>query len=332
MHLSVLIGLIVLVKAAGYWLDRYGLLYSLRGVVQGGSYTDINAVLPAKTLLVGIAIICGLLFFANIIVRNVLLPAGALALLVVSSIALGGIYPALVQQFQVKPNEVAKESEFIDRNIKATRAAYQIDDVEIQQYNAVATADKAALRNDVGTIPNARLLDPNILGPTFKNDQAIRNYFGFNTSLDIDRYTIDGKTQDYVVAVREVDQSRLSADQRNWINLHLTYTHGNGFVAAPANAARPDGSPAFTVRNVPPTGPGGEFEITQPQVYYGEESPEYSIVNTKQAEIDGPGREGGEQATVNYAGPGGIQLDSGLQEAAVRAEVPREERPAVLGR
>jgi uncharacterized membrane protein (UPF0182 family) len=315
-HLSVLIGLIVLTKAVGYWLDRYGLLYSLRGVVQGGSYTDIHAVLPAKTLLVGIAVICGLLFFVNIVVRNVLLPAGALALLVVSAIALGGIYPALVQQFQVRPNEVAKETPYIERNINATREAYQIDDVELQPYNAVATADKAALRNDVGTIPNARLLDPNILGPTFKNDQAIRNYFGFNTSLDIDRYTIDGKTQDYVVAVREVDQSRLSADQRNWINLHLTYTHGNGFVAAPANQTADDGSPVFTVKNVPPEGPGGEFAIDSPQVYYGEESPSYSIVNTKQDEIDGPGGEGTDQATNHYSGPGGIKLDTGFRKLA----------------
>jgi len=313
-HLSVLIGLIVLAKAVGYWLDRYGLLYSLRGVVQGASYTDTQAVLPAKTLLVGIAVICGLLFFANIVVRNILLPAGALALLVISAIALGGIYPALVQQFQVRPNEVVKEAKYIDRNIQATRTAYEIDDVDVQQYKAVATVDKAALRNDVGTIPNARLLDPNILGPTFKNDQGIRNYFGFNDSLDIDRYTVNGKTQDYVVSVREVDQSRLSADQRNWINLHLTYTHGNGFVAAPANVTGDDGSPVFTVKNVPLEGPGGEFAIKDPQIYYGEASPDYSIVNTKQDEIDGPGNDAGGQATVHYNGTGGVPLDSGFKK------------------
>jgi uncharacterized membrane protein (UPF0182 family) len=313
-HLSVLVGLIVLAKAVGYWLDRYELLFSLRGVVQGASYTDTHAVLPAKTLLVGIAIICGLLFFANIMVRNILLPAGALALLVVSAVALGGIYPAYVQQFQVRPNEVQREAPYIQRNIDATRKAYQIDDVDVQQYAAVATADKTALRNDVGTIPNARLLDPNILGPTFKNDQGIRNYFGFNTSLDIDRYTIAGKTQDYVVAVRELDQSQLRNDQRNWINLHLTYTHGNGFAAAPANVTADDGSPVFTVRDVPPVGPGGEFEITAPQVYYGEQSPTYSIVDTKQAEIDGPGGVGTDQATVNYDGAGGIKLDTGFRK------------------
>jgi uncharacterized membrane protein (UPF0182 family) len=313
-HLSVLVGLIVLAKAVAYWLDRYGLVFSLRGVVQGASYTDVHAVLPAKTMLTGIAVICALLFFANIVVRNVMLPAASLALLVVSAVVVGGIYPAYVQQFRVRPNEVVRENPYITRNIEATRVAYQIDGVKLEEYPAVSTATKAALRADKGTIPNARLLDPNILGPTFKNDQGIRNYFGFNNSLDIDRYTVNGQTQDYVVAVRELDQSQLRPDQRNWINLHLTYTHGNGFVAAPANTTDSDGAPSFTVKNVPPQGPGGEFRIDQPQIYYGEQSPDYSIVNTKQDEIDGPGGANSDQATVHYDGPGGVQLESGFRK------------------
>ncbi len=313
-HLSVLVGVVVLAKAVAYWLDRYGLAFSLRGVVQGASYTDVHAVLPAKTMLAGIAIICALLFFANIWVRNVVLPAGALALMVISAIAVGGIYPAIVQKFQVTPNAVTKESEYIKRNIAATRTAYQIDGVNPQQYSAESTATAAALRNDTGTIPNARLLDPNILGPTFKNDQAIRNYYGFNGSLDIDRYTLAGVTRDYVVAIRELDQSQLRSDQQNWINLHLSYTHGNGFVAAPANLTTADGSPKFTVSNVPVQGPGGAFAIDTPQVYYGEKSPEYSIVDTKQAEIDGPGTDKLDQATTHYAGPGGVKLDSGFRK------------------
>ncbi len=313
-HLSVLIGLVVLAKAVSYWLDRYGLAFSLRGVVQGASYTDVNAVLPAKTMLTFIALICALLFFANIVVRNVLLPAGALALLVVSAIAVGGIYPAYVQQFQVRPNEVQRESTYIQRNIDATRAAYQIDQAKIQQYPAVSTAEPAALRADKGTIPNARLLDPNILGASFKKDQGIRNYYGFNSSLDIDRYTLKGQTQDYVVAVRELDQSQLQGDQRNWINLHLTYTHGNGFVAAPANVAGPDGLPDFTVKDIPQTSPGGPFTVEDPQIYYGELSPDYSIVTTKQGEIDGPGGTDQSQTLINYDGPGGVKLDSGFRK------------------
>ena len=314
-HLSVLVGLIVLVKAVAYWLDRYGLAFSLRGVVQGASYTDVHAVLPAKTMLAGIALICALLFFANVLVRNLLLPGAALALLVVSAIVVGGIYPAYVQQFQVKPNEVERESEYIQRNIDATRAAYQIDGAKVQFYPAVSTATKAALRGDTGTLPNARLLDPNILGPTFQRAQRIRNYFGFNQSLDVDRYTVNGKLQDYVVAVRELDQANLRQDQRNWINLHLTYTHGNGFVAAPANRVSDDGLPSFTVKDIPQTGPGGEFALDRTQIYFGERSPEYSIVNTKQAEIDGPGgNDSDDERTIHYDGSGGVKLDSGFRK------------------
>jgi uncharacterized membrane protein (UPF0182 family) len=325
-HLSVLVGSIVLLKGVAYYLDRYGLVFSSRGFVQGGaSYTDVHAVLPAKTMLAGIAVICALLFFANIWVRNVVLPAGALALMVISAIVVGGVYPAVVQRFQVKPNEVTKESVYIQRNIDATRKAYQIADVSLQQYSAVSTASKDALRGDQGTIPNARLLDPNILGPTFKQAQGIRNYFGFNDSLDIDRYTVAGKTQDYVVAARELDQSRLRPDQQNWINLHLTYTHGNGLVAAPANVQGPAGLPAFAVKNVPPTSADGSapppaFALDKPQVYYGEQSPDYSIVDTKQGEIDGPGNDKDNQATVHYDGPGGIKLDSGFKKLLFAAK------------
>jgi uncharacterized membrane protein (UPF0182 family) len=317
-HLSVLIGLVVLVKAFSYWLDRYGLAFSLRGVVQGASYTDVHAVLPAKTMLAGIAVICALLFFANVVARNVLLPAGALALLVISAVLVGGIYPAYVQQFRVKPNEVAREAPYIQRNIKATQAAYGIDKVDLSIYSAVSTATKAALRADKGTLPNARLLDPNKLGPTFKQLQGVRNYFGFNDSLDIDRYTVNGVTQDYVVGLRELYQSQLRSDQQNWINLHLTYTHGNGFVAAPANrVTATGGSPDFVVRDIPVQGPGGSLTIEHPQVYYGENSPGYSIVDTEQAEIDGPGGNGpsaADEATVHYSGPGGVKLDSGFRK------------------
>jgi uncharacterized membrane protein (UPF0182 family) len=316
-HLSVLIGLVVLVKAFSYWLDRYGLAFSLRGVVQGASYTDVHAVLPAKTLLAGIAVVCALLFFANIVARNVLLPAGALALLVISAVLVGGIYPAYVQQFRVKPNEVNREAPYIERNIKATQAAYDIDKVDLQFYPAVSTATKAALRADKGPLPNARLLDPGKLGPTFKQLQGVRNYYGFKAELDIDRYTVGGVTQDYVVGARELDQSQLRPDQQNWSNLLLTYTHGNGFAAAPANRVAKGGAPDFTVKNVPVEGPGGDLTIDHPQVYYGETSPSYSIVDTEQAEIDGPGSNegsGSDEATIHYEGPGGVKLDSGFRK------------------
>ncbi len=317
-HLSVLVGVFVLLKAVAYYLDRFGLAFSLRGVVQGASYTDVNSVLPAKTILVAIAVICALLFFANIVVRNILLPAGALALLVVSAIVIGGIYPAYTQRFVVAPNEVSRESAYISRNIVATRDAYSINQADVQPYAASTTATQDTLRGDTGTIPNARLLDPNVLGPTFTQFQSIKQYYGFNSSLDIDRYTAAGKTQDYIVAARELEQDRLSPDQRNWINLHLTYTHGNGFVAAPANTFDSStGRPVFAVGNIPATAPDGSaspIRIDQPRLYFGEQSPDYSIVNTNQAEIDGPAGKGDAQATNHYDGSGGITLDSGFKK------------------
>ncbi len=322
-HLSVLLGIVILLKAYAYYLDRFGLAFSERGVVQGASFTDVNAVLPAKNILVGIAIVCALLFFANIVVRNILLPAGALGLLVVSAVVIGGIYPAYTQQFRVKPNEVQREAEYIGRNIEATRRAYGIQDTVVTDYAGERTASPSELRADRGTIPNARLLDPNELPPTFEQLQRIRTYFGVNsTALDVDRYTINGEVQDYIVAAREVDQRKLTGQQRNWINEHLIYTHGNGFIAAPANEVDDDGQPVFVVGGVPVRGPNGgpsPIRIDQPRVYFGELSPEYSIVNTEQGEIDGP-EAGGEQQTFNYDGKGGVQLSGLITKLAYAAK------------
>ncbi len=175
-HLSVLVGLVLLLKAVAYYLDRFGLAFSERGRVQGASFTDVNAVLPAKNVLIGVAVICALLAFANIVVRNILLPAGAVALLVVTAVVFGGVYPAYTQQFRVKPNEIQREADFIGRNIDATRKAYSIDDVQTSTYEADGKAS-AAVRNEQGTVANARLLDPNVVDRTFTTLQRQRAYF-----------------------------------------------------------------------------------------------------------------------------------------------------------
>ena len=314
-HLSVLIGIIVLLKAGAYYLDRFGLAFSERGRVQGASYTDVNAVLPAKNILIGVAIICALLFFANIYVRNIVLPAGALALLVLSAIVLGGVYPAYTQQFRVKPNEIEREAEFIQRNIEATRAAYSIDDSETTTFNVAETATQTNLQTlaaDKATVPNTRLLDPNVLPPTFTQFQRFRGYFGFNeSSLDIDRYDLGDGVKDYVVAVRELRKAGLGADQRNWINEHLIYTHGNGFVAAPANQTDEDGQPVFTVGGLPVKGP---LKIDEPRIYFGEGTTDYSVVDTEQPETDGVTE--GEAPSYNYDGDGGVELSGPIRKLA----------------
>src|SRR5688500_4319723 len=328
-QLSVLLGLFVALKAVAYWLDRYGLVYSDRGeVFTGASYTDINALLVPKTILVFVAIVCALAFFANIFVRNFLLPAGALVLLLVSSLVIGVAYPAIVQQFVVKPSADQKEAPYIERAINSTLDAYGLSDVDYVNYAQEATGDEvdteaaqAELRNDTETIPNARLLDPNVLAATFTARQQIRNVYGFPEKLDIDRYTIDGETRDYVVAVRELNSAGLSENQDTWINRHTVYTHGNGFVAAPANevvAGQEGGEPNFTTRDLPPV---GNIDIEQPRIYYGELIDDYSVVGAPEGgaprEFDQP--EGGSdegQISNTYDGKGGVAVGSFFRQLA----------------
>jgi len=324
-HLSVLLGIVILLKSYAYYLDRFGLAFSDRGRVQGPGFTDVNAVLPAKNILIGIAVVCALLFFANIVVRNIMLPAGALGLLVVSSVVIGGIYPAYTQQFRVKPNEIQREAPFIQRNIEATRAAYDIADTEITPYRASQDVDPEQLQAQAASVDNARLLDPNVLAPTFEQLQRLTFYFGVSDQLDIDRYEFEGELQDFVVAAREIDISNLSGTQRSWINERLAYTHGNGLIAAPADRVDEEGRPLFEDPAV------AAIELDQTRIYYGELSPDYSIVNTNQPEIDGPrgltqgqaplgADQGAEQATFSYDGDGGVQLSNLVRKLAYAAK------------
>jgi uncharacterized membrane protein (UPF0182 family) len=324
-HLSVLLGIVILLKAYAYYLDRFGLAFSDRGRVQGPGFTDVNAVLPAKNILIGIAVVCALLFFANIVVRNIMLPAGALGLLVVSAVVIGGIYPAYTQQFRVKPNEIEREAPFIQRNIEATRAAYDIADTEITPYRASQDVDPEQLQAEAASVDNARLLDPNVLAPTFEQLQRLTFYFGVNNQLDIDRYEFEGELQDFVVAAREINISNLSGTQRSWINERLAYTHGNGLIAAPADRVDEEGRPLFEDPAV------AAIELDQTRIYYGELSPDYSIVNTNQPEIDGPrgltqgqaplgADQNAEQATFSYDGDGGVQLSNLVRKLAYAAK------------
>ena len=309
-QLSILLGAIVAIKAIAYWLDRFALATSDEGIITGLTYTDVNAVLPAKSILTGIAIICSLLFFANIIRRSWVLPAAGLALLGISSFLISGVYPALIQQFQVKPSESAKESPYIQRNIESTRAAYGLDKVEVKDYQATIDTSAGQLNDDVDTVANIRLMDPNVLSSTFRQLQQIKPYYTFTESLDVDRYMIDGKMRDMVVAVRELNIE--GNPNRNWINDHLVYTHGFGFVGAYGNAQDVDGKPVFTMGDIPPKGILGDF---QPRIYFGENNPEYSIIGAlkggDQVEFDYPDDASPNgQKNYTYTGSGGVPMGS----------------------
>ena len=313
-QISILLGLIVLLKAVAYWFDRYALSLKDSTLITGLKYTDVNAVLPAKAILAGIAVVCSLLFFANIVRRSWLLPAAGTALLVVSSVLIAGIYPAAIQQFQVKPSESSKEAPFIQRNIDATRAAYDLDDVEIQDYNATLSTNAGQLAKDAATIANIRLMDPNVISATFRQLQQIKPYYSFPESLDIDRYTINGVSRDAVVAVRELNIE--GNPSRNWINDHLVYTHGFGFVAAYANSVDADGKPSFAVGDLPPTPGLGKF---QPRIYFGENVPDYSIIGGKKTnspvEFDYPDDASANgQKNYTYTGKGGVPVGSMLNK------------------
>ena len=324
-QLSVLLGLIVLVKAVAYWFDRYQLALKNDRLITGLSFTDVNAVLPAKAILAWIAAVCSLLFFANIIRRSWVLPSAGIALLVVSSIVISGLYPAAIQQFQVKPSESTKEAPFIQRNIEATRAAYGIDKVEISEYAATVDTAAGQLASDAETISNIRLMDPNVVSATFRQLQQIKPYYTFADSLDVDRYKINGKVRDVVVAVRELNIE--GNPNRNWINDHLVYTHGFGFAGAYSNEQDTDGKPKFFLGDIPPTKTLGAF---QPRVYFGENVPDYSIIgganSDAEVEFDYPDDSSANgQKNYTYTGKGGVPMGN-LFSRAVFAIKYQEQR------
>ncbi|WP_238422512.1 UPF0182 family protein [Gordonia sp. 'Campus'] len=326
-QLAVLAGTFLLLKAAAYWLDRYTLLSSQRKaeIFPGASYTDINAVLPSKLILLAIAVICAVAFFAGIVLRDLRVPALATVLMLFSALLIGVGWPLTMEQFSVKPNAAQKEAEYIERAITSTREAYGIgpDKVITQTDWTARPATPAVVNSDVPTLSNVRILDPNVVSPTFIQQQQRQNFYGFPTQLAVDRYRIDGELRDFVVAVRELDPSRYLENQQNWLNKHLVYTHGDGFVAAPANRVNESrdvndvdggGDPFYYVsdtsnyqteeykRDAP-------IKVNQPRIYFGELlakiDPDYAIVGSD----DGQAREhdiGDDKYT--YQGPAGVSL------------------------
>ena len=242
-----------------------------------------------------------------------MVPTIGLVLLLLSAIVLGLVYPGAVQYFSVRPDEPDRERSYIKANIEATRAAYGVDKVEITDYSAKTTATAGQLKTDAEALPGIRLIDPNVVGPAYEQLQQVRGYYSFPKILDVDRYTIDGKETDAVVAVREMD---LTGVEDNWNNLKTVYTHGYGLVAAYGNRRQPGGEPEWIVKDIPPTGPIDEHE---PRIYFGElqgqRPDQYSIVGAPAGrppiELDTPGGgEGGNPKTYTYTGKGGVEVGS----------------------
>jgi uncharacterized protein len=319
-HLSLLLGCIVLLKAWGYRLDQFTLVFSPRGVVTGASYTDVHAQLPALRLLMVVAPVCALLFFLNLRSRDFTLPVAGTLLLVLSSVLIGGLVPAFVQRFQVTPQELQREEPYIQRNIDATRKAFALEGVQTSDFPAAEDLTPAAVRANAATVDNIRLWEADVLKTAIQNLQAIGQYYEFS-DVDVDRYRISGTARQVMISAREVDPRNLDASAQTWVNLYLTYTHGYGVVAAQVNQAETSGRPDFIVSGFDQQ--AAAIPVRQPRIYFGEpppDTPTYVVVGSRQPEVDSPSVSGQSQVLVRYDGRGGVQLWSPLRRlaAAVR--------------
>ncbi|MGC5021522.1 UPF0182 family protein [Micromonospora sp. DT47] len=324
-HLSTLVAVFVLLKAIAYVLDRRAMLleYNEGAKLYGAGYADINALLPAKEILAYISIVVAIaiIVFSNAVMRNLVWPGIALALLGVSAVAIGGIYPWAVQTFEVKPSARDKEAPYITRSIEATRAAFGLGGTKATEYEANNLVPPGSLATDTSVVPNVRLLDPQLVSETYTQLQQVRGFYDFGPKLDIDRYSVANKTSDYVVGVREINYGELP--NNNWINRHTVYTHGYGLVGAPANQVVCGGQPFFVSGFL-----GGgksqeacastneEIPTTQPRIYYGERmsADDYAIVGQtdkdRNAEFDRPSSSGSGEQYYTYAGEGGVEIGS----------------------
>lgn len=314
------------VQGVSLWLDQYSTLTSSAGLFTGATYSDVYAAIPGLQILALIAGVVAVLFLITAFFGKWRLPVTATGLMVVSSLVLGGLFPWAVQTFQVVPNERTLEAPYIERNMDATRKAYGIDTVEKINYNAKTDATQGALREDAETTASIRIIDPALVSASFRQLEQFRQYYNFANQLDVDRYEIDGKVQDTVIAVRELNQGGLG-DSQSWYNNVIVYTHGYGVVAAYGNKRTVDGQPLFMQSGIPSSGKLGEYE---PRVYFGEDSPPYSIVGAPEGseprELDFPAGQGEDDQTYNtFSGDGGPNISGIIPRLAYALKFQSEQ-------
>ncbi|RLY94592.1 UPF0182 family protein [Kocuria tytonicola] len=304
-QLGSIVAAFLALQAVNFWLDRYATLIKGSGKWAGALYTDVNAVIPTKGILAVAAILVAVLFVVAGFIGRWKLPVIGVAMLVVVAVVAGGLYPWAVQRFQVTPTEQALENEYIQRNITMTRQAYGLDKTEVTPYDATTETEKGALRQDTETTSNIRLLDPNVVSSAFAQLQQFRPYYQFPEMLNVDRYDIDGQTQDTVIAPRELNTDQI----QGWYNKSVVYTHGYGVVAAYGSRVQADGKPEFMQAGIPSKGQiSDDYE---PRIYFGEKSPEYSVVGGAEGdaplELDRPQTNEGDaaDAKTTFSGDGG---------------------------
>ena len=305
-QLAILVSVYLAIQGVSLWLDQYSTAVTAGSLFTGVNYTDANAVIPGLQILALISLAVAAAFLITAFIGQWRLSIIATALMVVSSLVLGGLYPWIVQTFQVVPNERTLEAPFLQRNIEATRTAYGLNNVEVVEYDATIVAEPGALRNDAKTTASIRILDPALVSDAFRQLEQYRQYYSFPNRLHVGRYEIDGQVQDTVIAVRELNQAGLGESQ-SWYNSTIVFTHGFGLAAAYGNKRDSDGKPVFLQSGIPTVGELGEFE---PRVYFGANSPLYSIVGApagaEPLEFDFPAGEDGMRETyTTFSGDGG---------------------------
>ncbi len=309
-QLAVLAGLYLIAQAASLWLGRYKKNVTMDTRITGAEYTTANANIPGLSILAVICLIVAVLFFITAVIGRWRLPIIGTGVLLVSALVLSMAYPWAVQTFQVQPNLNAMQSPYYQNNIDATRKAYGVDNLQVTDYSASTEASAGQLRQDAEATASIRIMDPLVVGPAFSQREGSRDYYQFPAALDVDRYEIDGSMQDTIVAVREIDETRLP--QPSWNNQVAVYTHGYGLVAAAGNQRSTTGEPVFLERGMPSLGFLTD-EGYEPRVYFGEKSPTYSIVGapegTPPVELDFQrGADGASGTYSTFNGDGGPKI------------------------
>ena len=302
-HLTLVGSVIISLWAAGYWIQRYYLLYSPRGVAFGASYTDIHADLLALNVMTILTLLVALLLLLSLFLRKTWkFSVGLVVVLVLTNVVLRGIYPGLIQKYVVVPNEFGKEMPYIEHNIKATLDAYKLSDLETEMIVPDDQVEVAQINSNFDTIHNIRLWDYRPLTRTYKQLQEIRSYYDF-PDVDIDRYNFGDEYRQVILAARELDLKGLQ--NPTWVNTHLEFTHGYGIVMNPVNEVSPSGLPVLWVKDIPPN-LSVPLELNRPEIYYGEKASTYLFVNTTVKEFDYP--MGESNARTTYAGKGGVSI------------------------
>lgn len=306
-HLGILAAIASVIIGVQYWIGRYSLLTQSGDNIDGAMYADVNATLPAHSILAAISIAVAALFLVAAFRGTWRLPTIGVVVTVVAALVIGGAYPALIEQFRVRPNARSLNAPYIQHNIDATLEAYGLEDLDYQTYDATTTAQPGQLREDSESTSQIRLLDPQVIRKTVQQLQQSRPYYSFDSGFFVDRYTINGERRDTVISMRELNLAGLSQEQQNWVNRHTVYTHGFGVVAAYGNSITSDGLPSYWEQSIPSKGEIGEYE---PRVYFSQSAPDYSIVGgpegTPGQELDYPDDNApGGQVSTTFKGNGG---------------------------